>query len=205
MRPTRYALFAALMLSAAPVFAADAPPVSNDIAKAPAGTYELEKSHASITFKAMHMGFANYTMRFNDFDATIDLNPTAPEKSKINVTIRPNSLDSNNAKLTEHTDGKDFFNVAQHPTITFTSTKIEKTSATKGKIHGNLTLLGVTKPIVIDAVFNNGGQHVFFKKYALGFSGTTTIKRSDFGMSYGIPSVSDEVHVAIETEFLQKQ
>ncbi len=199
----RSALFA-LALLAAPAFAADAPMPGNDIAEAPSGLYELEKSHASITFKVMHMGFANYTMRFNDFDATINLDPKAPEKSKLDVTIRPASLDANNAKLTEHTSNKDFFDIAQYPTITFTSTKIEKTSATKGKIYGDLTMHGVTKPIMLDATFNGGANHVYFKKYALGFSATTSITRSEFGMGHGVPMVGDTVAVAIETEFLKK-
>lgn len=202
MRPI-FALLPALMLSTA-VYAADASAVSNDITKAPAGTYVLEKTHASITFKVMHLGFANYTMRFNDFDATIDLNAKEPEKSSLKVTIAPASLDANNPKMTEHTNNADFFNVAKYPTITFTSTKIEKTSANKGKIYGDLTMLGVTKPVVLDAVFNGGGEHPFMKKYALGFSATTAITRSEFGMSYGIPNVGDTVQVAIETEFLKQ-
>ena len=196
--------FTAAALLASSAFAQEAPVMSTDIAKAPAGQYVLEKSHASITFKAMHMGLANYTMRFNDFDATIDLDPAAPEKSKLNVTIKPASLDANNPKMTAHTDNEDFFNVAKFPTITFVSTKIEKLTPTTGKIHGDMTMLGVTKPVVLDTTFNNGGAHPFFKKYALGFSATTTIKRSDFGMKHGIPMVGDDIPVAIEVEFIQK-
>lgn len=203
MRLFTTSLLAATLLTSA-ALAADAPAFSSDISKAPAGQYALEKTHASITFKAMHMGLANYTMRFNTFDANITLDPAKPEASKLSVTIDPSSLDSNNAKMTAHTNNADFFDVAKHQSITFTSTKIEKTGANTGKVHGDLTLLGVTKPIVLDATFNNGGAHPFFKKYALGFSATTTIKRSDFGMGYGIPMVADDIPVAIETEFVQK-
>lgn len=195
----------ALALLATTALAADAPPpASNDISKAPAGVYALEKSHASITFKVMHMGFAAYTMRFNDFDASVTLDPAAPEKSSVKATIKPASLDSNNAKLTEHTATADFFNVAKYPTITFASTSIEKTGANTGKIHGDLTMLGVTKPVVLDATFNGGGEHPMMKKYDIGFSATTTIKRSDFGMNWGIPMVGDDVHAAIEVEFLKQ-
>lgn len=206
MRPTLLRT-TALALLATGAFAADMPappPVSRDLAVAPAGQYELEKSHASITFKVRHMGFADYTMRFNDFDATLDLNPASPEKSKLDATIKPASLDSNNPKLTEHTSNKDFFDVAKYPTITFKSTAIEKTGANTGKVTGDLTMHGVTKPVTLDVTFNNGGQHMMFKKYDLGFSATTTIKRSEFGMGYGIPMVGDEVHAAIEVEMLQK-
>lgn len=195
---------AATALIATSALAQEMKPLSTPLAQAPAGQYELEKSHASITFKVLHMGLAYYTMRFNDFDATIDLDPKKPEASKLNVSIKPASLDSNDKKLTEHTNNKDFFDVTKYPTITFVSTGIEKTSDTSGKVTGNLTLHGVTKPITLDARFNGGGSHPFFKKHALGFSATTTIKRSEFGMGYGVPMVDDNVHVMIETEFLQK-
>lgn len=178
-------------------------PLNTPLAQAPAGAYELEKTHASITFKVLHMGLAYYTMRFNDFDATITLDPKKPEASTLNVTIKPASLDANNPKMTAHTDNKDFFEVAKYPTITFVSTGIEKTSDTTGKVTGNLTLHGVTKPVTLEARFNGGGSHPMMKKYALGFSATTTIKRSEFGMGYGTPMVDDNVHVLIETEFLQ--
>ena len=203
MRRTLLTSASILFFATAAMAAADMGPLTTPLAKAPAGTYDLEKSHGSITFSVMHMGLAAYTMRFNDFDATINLDPAKPEASKVNVTIKPASLDSNNAKLTDHTNGTDFFEVEKYPTITFVSTGIEKTSDTTGKITGDLTLHGVTKPLVLDATFNGGGSHPFFKKHALGFSATTTIKRSDFGIGYGIPMVADNVNVRIETEFLK--
>lgn len=203
-------LATAAILAFSPAYAADekkapaAPTVSTDIAAAPAGEYVLEKNHASIAFKVRHMGFADYLMRFDDFDATIKLDPKAPEKSSVTATIKPASLDSNNDKLTEHTSGKDFFNVMSFPTITFTSKKIEKTGTNTGKITGDLTMLGVTKPVVLDASFIGGGDHMMMKKYDIGFKATTTIKRSEFGMNYGIPMVSDDVAVEINAEFVQK-
>lgn len=178
-------------------------PLTAPLAEAPAGTYELEKSHASITFTVMHMGLANYTMRFDDFDAKVNLDPAKPEASKLDVTIRPASLDSNNPKMTEHANNSDFFDVEKYPAITFTSTSIEKTGEKTGKITGNLTLHGVTKPVVLDAIYNGGGAHPMMKKHALGFSATTTIKRSEFGMGYGVPMVADDVHARIEVEFLK--
>lgn len=196
----------AASLLAGTALAADAPQAafSNDISQAPKGAYALEKNHASIVFRANHMGLSNYAMRFNDFDATVELDPAAPEKSKLEVTINPASFDANNPKMTEHATHADFLDVAKYPAITFTSTRIEKTGATTGKIYGDLTMLGKTRPIVLDATFNNGGLHPFFKKYALGFSATTTIKRSDFGMNYGIPMVSDAVDARIEVEMLKQ-
>ncbi len=194
-----------LALLATSAFAADAPTLdtTTDISKAPAGHYELEKNHASITFKVLHLGYAFYTMRFNDFDASIDLDPKKLEASKLAVTVKPSSLDANNAKLTEHVGTAEFLDFAKYPTITFASTSIERTGANTGKITGNMTIHGVTKPVMLDATFNGGGLHPFFKQYDLGFSATTTIKRSDFGVSEGIPMVGDNVYVLIETEFLK--
>lgn len=206
-------LATAAILAFSPAYAADekkapaapaAPTVSTDIAAAPAGEYVLEKNHASIAFKVRHMGFADYLMRFNDFDATIMLDPKAPEKSSVTATVKVASFDSNNPKLLEHVSGKDFFNVPSFPAITFKSTKIEKTGTNTGKITGDLTMLGVTKPVVLDAKFIGGGEHMMMKKYDIGFNATTTIKRSEFGMNYGIPMVSDEVAVEINGEFVQK-
>jgi len=192
------------VLLATAAFAADTPgPLTTPLAQAPAGAYALEKSHASITFKVMHMGLAAYTMRFNDFDAALKLDPAKPEASSVKVTIDPKSFDSNNPKMTAHATNADFLDVAKYPAITFVSTKVEKLSDKTGKVYGDLTLHGVTKPLVLDATFNGGGAHPFFKKHALGFSATTTIKRSDFGISYGIPMVADDVQVLIEAEFLQ--
>lgn len=175
-----------------------------DISKAPAGTYALEKNHGSIVFKVMHMGYAPYVMRFNDFDAEITLDPTKPENSSVTATIIPASLDSHNQQLTQHVSGAEFLDTEKFPNITFKSTAIEKTGPNKGKITGNLTIHGVTKPVVLDTTFHAGGIHPMMKKYDIGFTATTTIKRSDFGVSGFLPLVGDEIPVEINAEFVQK-
>jgi polyisoprenoid-binding protein YceI len=206
MRLTALALTASLLASTA-AFAADMPaytPPSKDIATAPSGTYEVDKNHGSITFKVMHMGFANYTMRFNDFDASITLDSAKPENSSVTATIIPASLDSHNQQLTQHTSSKEFFDIEQYPTISFASTKIEKTDSTHGKIYGNLTMHGVTKPVVLDTIFNGAGANFMSKTPTIGFSATTTVTRSEFGMGGFVPMVGDQVSVMIETEFAKK-
>lgn len=205
MRTTLLRTTAFVLFSTAALAADEAPKLTatNDISKAPSGHYALEKNHASITFKVMHMGYAYYTMRFNDFDASIDLDAKAPEKSKLSVTIDPKSLDSNNAKLTEHVGSADFLDVAKYPSITFVSKSIEKTGPNTGKIVGDMTIHGVTKPVTLDATFNGGSPHPMMKQYDIGFSATTTLKRSDFGVSGYIPLVGDDVQVSVETEFLK--
>ena len=205
MRPLLLRTTALMLFAATAMAAGEAPPpaASNDIGNAPSGHYALEKNHANITFKVLHMGYAFYTMRFNEFDATLDLDAAKPEASRVQASITPASLDANNPKLTEHVGTADFLDYAQYPTITFRSTGIEKTGANTGTITGDLTLHGVTKPVVLKAVFNGGGMHPMLKQYDVGFSATTTIKRSDFGVSGFIPAVGDEVYVMIEAEFLK--
>lgn len=198
--------------------AAEAPALSPTLAtEAPAGAYKLDVTHASITWKVMHLGLANYTARFAKWDADLNFDPADPSKNTVSVTIDPNSVrtDYPFAK-TKGPDGKteDFdkkiaadptmLNSAKFPTITFKSTSVERTGEKTAKVTGDLTMLGVTKPVVIDATFN-GGQKEFFGQPmgAVGFSGVTNIKRSEWGFTSGAPYVSDDVQILIEAEFHQ--
>ena len=198
--------------------AATAPVLSPTLAtEAPAGAYKLDKTHASVTWKVLHLGLANYTARFANWDADLNFDPTDPSKNTVSVTIDPNSVrtDYPYAK-TKGPDGKTedfdkklatdptYFNVAKFPAITFKSTAVERTGEKTAKVTGDLTMLGVTKPVVIDATFN-GGQKEFFGQPmgAVGFSGVTTIKRSEWGLTAGVPYVGDDVQIIIEAEFHQ--
>lgn len=178
----------------------------------PSGIYKLDKSHASITWKVSHLGLSKYTARFTKFDADLLFDALAPEKSKIKVTIDPTSVRTDYP----NSDKKDFdkqlatdagwFNGSQFPEITFLSNDVKKTSDTTGKITGNLTFLGIKKPITLDVTFNTAiGNHPFANKPALGFSATGLLKRSDFGMKTYIPQIGDEVQIIIETEFMYAQ
>ena len=95
---------------------------------------------------------------------------------------------------------EDFFNVEKFPEMTFKSTGVTVTGENTGDVTGDLTLLGVTKPVTLHVTFNKAGKHPMGDKYAAGFSATGTLRRSDFGMDYGLPMVSDEVELRIEVE-----
>lgn len=176
-------------------------------AQVPATTYKLDPTHASVTWKVKHMGLSNYTARFTKIDATLDFDPVDKARSKVSVTIDPTSLKTDYPFPekkdfdTELSMGEDWFNAGTYKTITFESTAVEMTGETTAKVTGNLTLLGVTKPVVLDVVLNGAIEHPISKKPAVGFSATGTIKRSDFGMMKYIPMVGDEVQLLIETEF----
>ncbi len=176
----------------------------------PAGTYKLDKSHASLIFKVPHMGFSNYTANFDDFDATLEIDPAKPENAKLVAIINPNSLDlpSPPDGFTKEILGDKWLNSAKFPTITFTSNKIETTDKRTAKVYGDLEILGVKKPIVLSVAFNGGYLGQAMDPHArIGFSAVGAFNRSDFGMSYGIPAagsnmgVGDMVNVAIEAEF----
>lgn len=177
----------------------------------PAGEYKLDKSHSSIVFAVSHIGFSQYTMQFKTFDAKLNLDPAKPQNAKIEVTIDPLSLDipAPPAGFKDELLGEKWLDTKANPKITFKSTKIELMGEKTAKITGDLTLHGVTKPIVLNAVFNGGynGLPDLDPNARVGFSAMGKFKRSDFGISYAIPApgttmgVGDEVSVVIETEF----
>ena len=174
----------------------------------PSGLYELDKSHASLIWKVSHLGLSNYTARFTRFDVDLDFDAQDPVRSRVRAEIDPTSIETDYP----NPEQKDFdaqlvneaswFNAEQFPKITFESTSVEKTGDNTGKVTGDLTFLGVTKPITLDVTFNKAlGQHPFANKPALGFSATGSLKRSDFGMNTYIPNIGDEVDIILEVEF----
>ena len=179
------------------------------LASMPAGAYTLDKNHTSLTFRVNHMGLSNYTARFTKVDATLTFDPKDPTKSSVKATIDPTSIRTDFVGA-EDFDGvlakdKAWFNATQFPAITFESTKVEKTGEKTGKIHGNLTFLGVTKPVVLDTTYNGAyDKKPYIGGAGLGFSATTTIKRSEWGMGNYIPMIGDDVAIWIETEFGQE-
>ncbi|MGB4108118.1 MAG: YceI family protein [Alphaproteobacteria bacterium] len=167
---------------------------------ASAEKFILDKPHTQIIFKVNHMGFSHSFGKFTDYAGEINYDETDPAKSNADVTIQTSSLDLDDDKWNEHMKSKDFFDVEKFPTMTFKSTGIEKTGDKTANITGDLTLLGVTKPVTLAVQQNNMGKHPMKSISATGFSATGKIKRSDFGMSGGIPMVSDEVDLIIEVE-----
>lgn len=138
-------------------------------------------SHAFIQFKISHLGYSFIYGRFNDFSGKFTVDPEAIEKSSVKVSIDTDSVDTNHAERDKHIKGAKFLDVKKYPKATFNSTKIIKTGEKTGKIIGDLTLHGVTKPITIDAQLVGHGKDPW-GGYRAGFEGTTTIKPADFGI-----------------------
>lgn len=205
MRRTLIALAAAAALVS---------PALAQSADAPAGAYVNDKTHSSLTWKIKHQGLSYYTARFTTFDAEIDFDPKNVATSSLSVTIDPKTIetdyeaqrpDGNTTDFNKELIEEDrFFNVGAHPTITFKSTSVEKTGDTTGKVTGDLTFLGVTKPVTLDVTYVGDRSDPRSGKHKVGFSASTTVKRSEFGMDWGQAFMGDDVDLQIETEFVQK-
>lgn len=190
---------AALSFLSAVVFLAAVP------ARADVETYHFDKPHTQIIFFVDHLGFAKSEGKFLDYSGSITFDRDQPENSSVDVTIPTASLDMDDEKWNEHMKGPDFFNVEKFPNMTFKSTAIEITGENLAAITGDLTILGVTKPVVLDVTFNKCDKHPFGSEYHCGFSAATSLNRSDWGMNYGLPMVGDEVEIRIEVEAVREE
>lgn len=162
--------------------------------------YKIDPAHTAVAFIVNHVGFSNVIGRFNTVGGDISFDKDAVEKSTVSVTIDTTSVDTNHAKRDDHLRSPDFFNAKEFPKMTFKSTKIEKTGDKTGKLHGDLTMLGVTKPVVLDVTFNKDGVSPASKLETAGFSARGTVKRTEFGMKYGAPAIGDDIQLLIEIE-----
>jgi polyisoprenoid-binding protein YceI len=163
-------------------------------------SYKIDPAHTAVAFIVNHVGFSNVIGRFDTVGGDVTFDKDAVEKSVVNVTIDTTSVDTNHAKRDEHLRSPDFFNAKEFPKMTFKSTKIEKTGDKTGKLHGDLTMLGVTKPVVLDVTFNKDGVSPASKLETAGFSARGTVKRTEFGMKYGAPAIGDDIQLLIEVE-----
>jgi polyisoprenoid-binding protein YceI len=195
---------AALALTIASGGAAWANPSTQDPAKVPAGSYVLDKKHASLTAKIVHMGFSHYTLRFDGLDGSFTYDPANWQTTKVTFTVDPKSIDTSDPAFNKQIAG--YFEAEKYPAITFASTGVQGGEDGKGTVTGDLTFHGVTKPVTLDVVFDGAGHGITPLGTRLGFSGSTRIKRSDFGLSNAILNrfTSDEVDLAFEVEFEKK-
>jgi polyisoprenoid-binding protein YceI len=184
--------------------AAAANPSTTDPAKVPAGSYGLDKKHASLTVKIVHMGFSHYTMRFNGLDGGFTYDPANWQATKVTFAVDPKSVDTNDVAFNKQIAG--YFEADKFPAISFVSTGLQGGADGKGTLTGDLTLHGVTKPVTLDVTFDGAGHGITPLGTRLGFSGATQIKRSDFGISNFVLNqfTGDEVDVIFEVEFEKK-
>ena len=162
--------------------------------------YVLDPSHSQILFSYNHLGFSTSYGLFSGFDGKISFDADAPAASSVEVSFPVKTMLTGWQARFDHFMSPDFFGANADSDVTFTSTAIEVTGDKTARITGDLTLNGVTKPVVLDAALTQAMEHPMEKKPWLGFTGATVIKRSDFNLGMFAPYVSDEVTVQISIE-----
>lgn len=181
-------------------FAAFASSVLLVAGSASAANWTFDQSHTRIGFSVDHLGYSTTHGQFEDFKGTVQYDPKKPADTKVSFSIDTDSIDTGWDARDEHLEKPEFFNVEKFPTMTFESTQVKMQGKNKAKVTGNLTLLGVTKPVTLDVVLKKHAPSPITKKDTIGFQATTSIKRSDFGMTAYVPAVGDRIPVLIDAE-----
>ncbi len=178
-------------------------PKSQDPTAAPKGDYELDKRHASLVVKIPHMGgFSKFTMRFDKLDGAFAYDPASWADTKATINIDPTSIDTNVAGF-DKTIANSYLEAGKYPAITFVTSKIEGADG-HGTVTGDLTFHGVTRPVALDVTFNGFGPGLLGAGTRMGFSGTTHIKRSDFGANAVTAFAGDDLDLIFDVEFVKK-
>ena len=183
---SRCALILALALASAPLYAM---------------TYTLEPGHTQGVIRWNHLGFVNPTAQFSMVEGTLDFDQTAVGKSSVTVSIPLAAMSTGVPDLNDYLRSADFFDLGKYPTATFKSTLVEKSGASgRLKVTGNLTVHGITKPIILHVIINKVGTNPRNQLPTVGFEAMAKINRSDFGLGLYVPQVSDEINLHITTE-----
>jgi polyisoprenoid-binding protein YceI len=166
--------------------------------------YTFDPAHTQLLFTVDHLGFSHPHGRFDKLTGGFTFDPAHPESSTINVTVEAGSIDMNSSAWNDALKGSSFLNTAKYPEITFKSTSIQVTGKDTGRVTGDLTIRGVTRPVTLAVTYNKSGVHPLNKNYIAGFSATGAVMRADFGMNFGLPGVGDKVKLDIEVEGIRQ-
>lgn len=170
-------------------------------------TYEIDPEHFAIGFSVLHVGYADVPGMFLKANGRFVYDETTRTLSSGRVVVDAASVFSNHEKRDGHLRKGDFLAVSKHPEIVFEATTLEWTDETRGKLSGNLTLLGQTHPVELAVRLNKAAPYPFgHGKHTLGISASTTLLRSQWGMTYGIKGdlVADEVRMSFELEAIRQ-
>jgi len=167
--------------------------------------YVFDSAHSEIEFQWSHFGFSTTRGTFGTFDGTLNFDDAAITESSVDVTIDTASMKTGSTRRDADLRGPQFFDVAQYPTATFESTSVEAASGDRHyRMHGDLTLHGVTKLVTLDVTINRIGEHPISGAKTVGFDAQTTVSRSAFGIGKYVPAVGDDVHIHISAEMARK-
>ncbi|MFP5230308.1 MAG: YceI family protein [Acidobacteriota bacterium] len=175
------------------------------LALAQTSTWKTDPAHSEVDFTIKHMAISNVHGRFGTVDATLTWDEADPTKSTVNATIDVTGVDTGVAARDNDLKGAKYFDTANHPQATFSSTSVTKT-ASGLKVNGNLTIKGVTKPVVLEVDGPSGPMMGMGKKMHMGFEATTTVNREDFGIGAGMPAamLGDDVKLTIDLDFVKQ-
>ena len=166
-------------------------------AKIPPGTYIPDETHAYLSFSYSHLGLSNPQLFFREFDATLELDSADMSNSSVNITINAASIDSSIPALDDDLKSANFFDVENYPEITFRSTAYEESSEDTGRLTGDLSVRGITKPVTLDVKINAAAMNRMTRKEMIGLSVTGTITRSEYGLDGYLPCIGDELSLNI--------
>jgi polyisoprenoid-binding protein YceI len=171
---------------------------------AESGSYALEPNHAEIVFSVSHFGYSNYFGQFPGATGTLTLDGADPAKSEVDVSVPTATVLTASPKLNDELKSADWLDSTAFPTMKYHSTKIVMTGPTTADVYGDLTLHGVTKPLMLKATFKRGGVFAMNHKYMIGFDAVGHLKRSDFGVSkYAQMGLGDDVDLIISAPFVK--
>ncbi|WP_333591176.1 YceI family protein [Brevundimonas sp.] len=198
------AVIVQLLAASAPALAAppaQSAPIAATAQAAGPVAYRIDPTHAQARVSWNHMGLSRPGATFETIEGVIRIDTADPTRSSVSVTIPVSGADTGVPALDAMFQGADFFDAARHPNITFQSRAVRFTGlGNRFQVEGDLTVRGVTRPVVLDAVLNGSGVHPMTGAPAVGFSASTTLKRSDFGLGVALPVVGDEIDVQITVE-----
>ena len=163
-------------------------------------TYRIDPNHTNVLASWSHFGFSNPSVNFGQAEGTITYDADNVSASSVDVRLPLSGLSALAEDFYDHLTSADWFDAAKYPAATFKSTKVEPAGEGKLKVTGDLTVKGVTRPVVLDVTLNKAAEHPMGKRAAIGFDATGSVKRSDFGLGNYVPNVSDEVALRITTE-----
>jgi polyisoprenoid-binding protein YceI len=169
----------------------------------------IDNSHSEIQFSVKHLGISTVRGQFKSFTGTVEADEANPTAAQVEVTIDASSILTGDEKRDGHLRSPDFFNVDEYPSITFKSTRVERTNDEHGKLYGDLTIKDITKPVVLDVEYA-GQAKTPWGTTSAGFSASTKINRKDWGLNWNVALeaggwlVGEEVKIAIELELAQQ-
>lgn len=199
------ALRPALLAGSLAALAVAAPVAAQDLSAVPAGTYQVDPTHAYVNFSYSHFGLSNPTLSFDEFDLTMELDPADPTNTTVSLTIDVDSVVTGSEIWHDHLTSADWLDTEAYPEATFESTSVEAAGDGAYKVTGDLTLHGETKPVTMNVAINGAMEHPFSGDPVVGISASGEVLRSDFGVGKFAPNVSDEVTIEVTAELLMQK